>query len=212
MLYKRKQVYWIDTVYKDKRIKECTGSKSKKKAEEYASRLMRDLMIQDRLGVKDSSELSWSYHPTFRVMKKTVITLSIICLLNSSCALKKNSAAINSSQESRTVVNCSYPFTPSNNLVLFLFNLIPAFPMDGGRMLRSLLARRMSYLRATVIAARLGQFSALWFSIYVLFEKQYPLVFVGVFVFFSAQFELNQTRALQVSEMDGGSLEIWFWI
>lgn len=94
------------------------------------------------------------------------------------------------------------------NLVLFLFNLIPAFPMDGGRMLRSLLARRMSYLRATVIAARLGQFSALWFSVYVLFEKQYPLVFVGVFVFFSAQFELNQTRALQVSERDGGSPEI----
>ncbi len=58
MLYKRKQVYWIDTVYKDKRIKESTGSKSKKKAEEYASRLMRDLMIQDRLGVKDSSKLS----------------------------------------------------------------------------------------------------------------------------------------------------------
>ena len=58
MLYKRKQVYWIDTVYKDKRIKECTGSKSKKKAEEYVSRLMRDLMIHDRLGVKGSSELS----------------------------------------------------------------------------------------------------------------------------------------------------------
>lgn len=58
MLYKRKQVYWIDTVYKDKRIKECSGSKSKKKAEEYANRLMRELMIQDRLGVKDSSELS----------------------------------------------------------------------------------------------------------------------------------------------------------
>lgn len=54
MLYKRKQVYWIDTVYKDKRIKECTMSKSKKRAEEYANSLMRDLMIQDRLGVKDS--------------------------------------------------------------------------------------------------------------------------------------------------------------
>ena len=54
-------------------------------------------------------------------IKKTVITLSIICLLNSSCALKKNSAVINSSQDSGTTVNCSYPFTPSNNLVLFLF-------------------------------------------------------------------------------------------
>ena len=58
MLYKRKQIYWIDTVYKDKRIKECTGSKSKKKAEEYASRLMRDLMVQNRLSFKDPNKLS----------------------------------------------------------------------------------------------------------------------------------------------------------
>ena len=56
MLYKRKQIYWIDNIYKDKRIKECTGSKSKKKAEEYASRIIRELMIQDRLGFKDSSK------------------------------------------------------------------------------------------------------------------------------------------------------------
>ena len=45
----------------------------------------------------------------------------MICLLNSSCVLKKNSAVINSSQNSETTVNCSYPFTPSNNLVFFLF-------------------------------------------------------------------------------------------
>ena len=55
MLYKRKQVYWIDIIHKDKRIKEFTGSKSKKKAEEYAIRVMRDLMIQNRLDFKDSS-------------------------------------------------------------------------------------------------------------------------------------------------------------
>jgi|GEM_PF-2254165 len=54
-------------------------------------------------------------------IKRTVITLSIICLLNSSCALKKNSAAINASHDSGIGVNCSYPFSPSNNLVLFLF-------------------------------------------------------------------------------------------
>ena len=58
MIYKRKQVYWIDTVYRDKRIKECTGSKSKKKAEEYASKVMRDLMIQERLDFKDLRKLS----------------------------------------------------------------------------------------------------------------------------------------------------------
>ena len=58
MLYKRKQVYWIDIVYKDKRIKECTDHNSKKKAEEYASKVIRNLMIQDRLRFKESSKLS----------------------------------------------------------------------------------------------------------------------------------------------------------
>ena len=53
-------------------------------------------------------------------MKKTVVTLSIICLLNLSCSLKKNPVVINSLQDSGATVNCSYPFTPSNNLVLML--------------------------------------------------------------------------------------------
>ena len=43
----------MDTVYKVKRIKECTGFKSKKKAEEYASQVIKDLMVQDRLSFKD---------------------------------------------------------------------------------------------------------------------------------------------------------------
>ena len=54
-------------------------------------------------------------------LKKIIITLSIICFLNLNCTLKKNSVVINSSQGSGTEVNCSYPFTPSNNLVLMLF-------------------------------------------------------------------------------------------
>ena len=54
-------------------------------------------------------------------MKKTIVTLSIICFLNLSCTHKKNLVVINSSQDSGTEVKCSYPFTPSNNLVLMLF-------------------------------------------------------------------------------------------
>ena len=54
-------------------------------------------------------------------MKKTTIIFGIICLLNLSCTLKKNSVVINSSQDSGTPVYCSYPFTPSNNVVLMLF-------------------------------------------------------------------------------------------
>lgn len=53
-------------------------------------------------------------------MNKNIIIITIICLLSLSCTLKKKSVAINSLQDSGETINCSYPFTPSNNLVLML--------------------------------------------------------------------------------------------
>ncbi len=84
------------------------------------------------------------------------------------------------------------------NIAMLLFNLIPAFPMDGGRVLRSVLALSMPYARATRIAATVGQAFALFFAAIGVFYLRSPvLVFVALFVFLAAGEEraLVQTRA-----------------
>jgi Zn-dependent protease len=76
----------------------------------------------------------------------------------------------------------------SINIILVLFNLIPAFPMDGGRMLRSILAMKMNRLKATHIASSIGQFLAVLFFFAGLFLNPF-LLLIGVFVFFGARGE-----------------------
>jgi CBS domain-containing protein len=82
------------------------------------------------------------------------------------------------------------------NVVLVLFNLIPAFPMDGGRILRAILATRLDYSRATLYAARLGQGIAILFAIAGFFVNPL-LVLTALFIFMGAQGEtqLAQLRS-----------------
>jgi Zn-dependent protease/CBS domain-containing protein len=80
-----------------------------------------------------------------------------------------------------------------NNLILALFNLIPAFPMDGGRILRSLLAVFLPFRRATQFAALLGQALAVLMAAVGLLTGNYFLGLIGVFVFFAAWQERRQT-------------------
>jgi Zn-dependent protease len=83
------------------------------------------------------------------------------------------------------------------NLVLLLFNLIPAFPMDGGRVLRALLAAPLGMLKATRIAARVGQGLAFLFGMAGLFgEPPRPLLLlIALFVFIGAGGELAAVEA-----------------
>jgi Zn-dependent protease/CBS domain-containing protein len=72
------------------------------------------------------------------------------------------------------------------NLLLAAFNMIPAFPMDGGRVLRSVLARFKSEDEATRIAAAAGRLLAIAMAFYGLLSTQYMLVFIAFFVYLGA--------------------------
>jgi Zn-dependent protease len=74
----------------------------------------------------------------------------------------------------------------AGNLVLAGFNLIPAFPMDGGRVLRALIARNRTEEEATRIAAKTGRMLAITMGLFGLLSAQYLLVFIAFFVYLGA--------------------------
>ena len=79
------------------------------------------------------------------------------------------------------------------NLFLVAFNMIPAFPMDGGRVLRAVMATRVEYGRATQIAASIGQAIAVFFGITGLFYNP-MLLLIAVFVWIGAAQEASMAR------------------
>ncbi|WP_227380185.1 CBS domain-containing protein [Haladaptatus halobius] len=82
------------------------------------------------------------------------------------------------------------------NVTLAIFNLVPAFPMDGGRVFRALLARTRPYGQATRIAARVGVIFALVFAVIGVFSFNVILLLVALFIYGAATSE-SRTTALE---------------
>jgi Zn-dependent protease/predicted transcriptional regulator len=84
------------------------------------------------------------------------------------------------------------------NVTLVVFNLIPAFPLDGGRMLRATLAMFTDYRRATAVAAGIGQAAAIFLGLLGVFSGNFILALIAVFIFFGAGMESFQAKARTV--------------
>lgn len=93
------------------------------------------------------------------------------------------------------------PLLMISNILLVLFNMIPAFPMDGGRVLRALLAMGLGRLRATKIASIIGQIICVILVLTGLYYEAYTLSIIGVFIFFSATQEYRSV-ALDIAIRD----------
>ncbi|MEH6456555.1 MAG: site-2 protease family protein [Cocleimonas sp.] len=79
------------------------------------------------------------------------------------------------------------------NIILAVFNMLPAFPMDGGRVLRAALAMNMDHNRATQLAARIGQWLALWLGFLGLLYNPF-LIVIALFIWIGAAAEANMEQ------------------
>ena len=111
--------------------------------------------------------------------------VNVVIALVIAAYLKLNPMGFDNAQ----LLNGQWPFLYELlfvNIFLAAFNLVPAFPMDGGRVLRGLLALKLEHAKATLWASRVGKFFAVAFIAYGLVSNNFMLGLIGVFIFMGA--------------------------
>src|SRR5665647_1652231 len=120
----------------------------------------------------------------------TSLIIGFICLFTYSYFISPNPAL------SQNSVFLIIWILGSMNLVLGIFNLLPAFPMDGGRVLRSFFAMKMSYVKATHNAASIGKFVAILMAIYGIYVGDLWLPLIALYIYGDASNEDRSTQNL----------------
>lgn len=86
------------------------------------------------------------------------------------------------------------------NLILCLFNLLPSFPMDGGRIFRALMSPKIGRLNATGLAARIGRIMAVALGIFGLLNGQFLTILIALFIYHAAGAEYRAVYMQQMSQ------------
>ncbi|MDP3564506.1 MAG: CBS domain-containing protein [Methanoregula sp.] len=121
------------------------------------------------------------------------LVLGFIC-----CGLVYAAPSVSASPGMQGVWIFFFGYLGMLNIILCLFNLIPAFPMDGGRVLRAWLATRMPLHRATKIAADIGKGFAIIFGIIGLFTFSPFLILIAIFIYIGANTESTAVKYSQL--------------
>ncbi|MEX2607468.1 MAG: site-2 protease family protein [Kiritimatiellia bacterium] len=100
-----------------------------------------------------------------------------------------------------------FMFTAVNTMLL-LFNLLPSFPMDGGRVLRGWLSQKKGALEATRIASQIGKYMSIGFMVIGIYTERYSLALIGVFILLSggSEYRMMRLKAWQEAQLGVDSL------
>lgn len=160
---------------------------------------VRDITLMPMGGLAQMEEIPEDPNKELRIaLAGPLVNFGIAALLIGIGALLNARAIISLEELQTSLGSVSWSgllaYLTSANLILGLFNLIPAFPMDGGRVLRALLAKKMDHAKATNIAAQVGQGFALLMGLWGFMSGSWTLVIIAIFVWMGAGQESQGTQ------------------